>query len=87
MEQYEVAYSNFRFIGPSPIDFDRRPSIGYSDFCKSKVFFMGPNCVCSELCNFDINDYKQENIEKIGICFNLDKHTQGGLIGYLCLLI
>jgi hypothetical protein len=78
MEQYEVAYSNFRFIGPSPIDFDKRPAIGYGDFCKSKSFFMGPNCVCSELCNFDINDYKQEGIEKIGVCFNLDKHTQGG---------
>lgn len=65
MSQYEKKYKNFRFIGPSPIDFDIKNT-------KSK------NCVWDELCHFSLNKYLKQNIKKIGIIFNLDKHTGPG---------
>ncbi len=78
MKQYEEAYPKYRFIGPSPVDFDKMPQFGYHDFCKRDAYISNSNCVCGELCEFDINYYKNNNIDNIGICFNLDKHTEGG---------
>lgn len=64
LKQYEEAYKNFKFIGPTPIDFDSRP-------------FMNDSCVWRELCSFDLS--KLDNgINKIGIIFNLDKHNEPG---------
>ena len=40
MNQYEKKYKNFKFIGPSPIDFQDKKFYG--------------NCVWEELCNFSI---------------------------------
>ena len=40
MSQYEYAYKNFEFIGPSPIDFDE--------------IIMHNKCVWEELCNFSL---------------------------------
>ena len=64
MKQYEKAYPNFSFIGPSPIDFDKR--LHYD------------NCVWEELCKFDLNKFIKKNVNKIGICFNTDPHDKGG---------
>ena len=64
MNQYERKYKNFSFIGCSPIDFDKRLHNG--------------ECVWPELCNFDINEYYNNGVNKIGISLNLDKHTQDG---------
>ena len=64
MKQYENIYPNFLFIGSSPIDFD---TIKYNG-----------KCVWPELCNFNISDHMKNNINKIGISLNLDKHTQPG---------
>lgn len=64
MKQYERAYPNFKFIGPSPIDFDKR--LHYD------------NCVWEELCKFDLNKFIKRNVNKIGICFNTDPHDKGG---------
>ena len=64
MNQYERKYDNFAFIGCSPIDFD-------------KILHNG-ECVWPELCNFNINDYIDNNVNKIGISLNLDEHTKGG---------
>ena len=64
LSQYEEAYPEFEFIGPSFIDFD--------------VMVRDNACVTPELCNFSLKDYILKKKFKIGITFNLDKHTQGG---------
>ena len=65
MKQYEKRYKCFRFIGPSPIDFDSR----YMDT---------DQCVWEELCKFSLDKYIDKGVNKIGMIFNLDKHTQPG---------
>lgn len=64
LKQYEDAYPEFEFIGPSFIDFDKRIN--------------NNECVTTELCNFSLNHYVSKNKFKIGITFNLDEHTQSG---------
>ena len=64
MSQYEKSYPNFKFIGPSPIDFD------------SKELFS--TCVWEQLCNFNLKNYIQKKITKIGIIFNTDTHDKPG---------
>lgn len=66
LNQYETAYPNFRFIGPTPIDFD-----------DNSLYYYG-KCVCPKLCKMDINKYISDGIHNIGIVFNLDKHTSSG---------
>jgi DNA-binding transcriptional regulator GbsR (MarR family) len=63
LEQYEDAYDDFEFIGPTPIDFDTK---------------IGNNCVWKDLCTFDIKKQINSGKNKIGIIFNLDKHDEGG---------
>jgi hypothetical protein len=64
MKQYEEAYPEFNFIGPSPIDYN---TILYDD-----------KCVWQEICKFNCNKMLQKNKTKIGFIFNLDKHDQPG---------
>jgi len=64
MVQYEVKYPEFRFFGPVPIDFDLKNEFD--------------NCVVSELCKVNLKSLYKDEIKKIGIIFNIDKHTQGG---------
>lgn len=66
INQYEESNPNFKFIGPTFIDFDER-----SSFAEEK-------CVEDELCEFNLNYYLDKNITKIGIIFNLDTHDQSG---------
>lgn len=64
MEQYENKHSNFKFIGPVPIDFDLKDSFG--------------RCLIDEICKIDIINLIRNNINLIGIIFNLDKHYEDG---------
>ena len=64
MKQYEKAYKCFKFIGPTPIDFDKRMMYG--------------ECVWDELCNLDLKEMKKQGKFKIGIIFNTDPHDKGG---------
>lgn len=64
MKQYEKKYSNFEFIGPSPIDFNTKKMFG--------------ECVWNELCNFNLKKTIQRNKTKIGIIFNTDPHYLDG---------
>ena len=64
MNQYESKYSEFKFLGPSPIDYDTKKSYG--------------NCVWETLCKFNIKKYLKDGKNKIGIIFNLDPHYKGG---------
>lgn len=64
MNQYEKKYKCFDFMGPSPIDYDHRQVNGEP--------------VWKELCFFDLKTHIQKGHFKIGIIFNLDKHTGSG---------
>ena len=64
MEQYEDAFPTFEFIGPTPIDFDKKPGFG--------------KCVMDELCNLDLKNVTAAGKKSIGIIFNLDPHDKPG---------
>jgi hypothetical protein len=64
MKQYEDAYDDFEFIGPSPIDYD--------------THIYNNSCVWPELCNFNLEEKMLNGINNIGIIFNLDKHNEPG---------
>jgi hypothetical protein len=66
MEQYEKTYPNFKFIGPTPIDFDTR------------LLEKGEKCVWEELCTISLEKMLKDGKNKIGVTFNLDKHNQSG---------
>jgi len=65
LKQYEVKYPNFKCIDPATIDFDYKLN--------------NNTCVSNELCKFSVKQYIDKGITKIGIVFNSDKHTGGGL--------
>jgi len=64
LNQYQVSFPHFAFIGPSPIDYDTKLHKNM--------------CVCKNLCEFEVKKYLDKSITKIGIVFNLDPHTKGG---------
>ena len=64
MNQYEIKYPAFEFIGPVPMDFDKKLGFG--------------ECVVDELCKINLDTLKKKGKSKIGVIFNLDKHTQSG---------
>ena len=66
LHQYEETYKSFKFIGPTPIDFDTRPPN------------MNGKCVWEDLCKLSLSEQKSNGITKIGVVFNLDKHDQDG---------
>lgn len=72
MQQYEKQYPNFKFIGPSPIDFDKKKMFG--------------QCVWNDLCHFSLNNYLNKNITKIGIILNTDPHYLSGA-HWICIFI
>jgi Ulp1 protease family, C-terminal catalytic domain len=65
LEQYEEVYLDFKFIGPSPIDFD--------DILENKKV-----CVTQALCGFKLQTHIDNRVRKIGVVFNLDAHNQDG---------
>jgi hypothetical protein len=64
MDQYEDKYQDFLFVGPVPIDFDEKLSFG--------------QCVVDELCKINLKQMNKDGINRLGVIFNLDKHTQSG---------
>ena len=64
MQQYEKKHNDFEFLGPSPIDFNKKLS--------------HKNCVWNELCNFDLQEKILKNKTNIGIIFNTDPHYLSG---------
>lgn len=63
MRQYEEARDNFKFLGPSPIDFNEKVS-NY--------------CVWPEICNINIKSLYKKGKTQLGFIFNTDKHYQPG---------
>jgi hypothetical protein len=64
MNQYEIKYPEFEFIGPVPMDFDTKLGFG--------------QCVVDELCKVKLDNLMKKGDSKLGVVFNLDKHTQSG---------
>ena len=64
MNQYEIKYPEFEFVGPVPMDFDTKLGFG--------------QCVVDELCKVKLNNLMAKGDTKLGVIFNLDKHTQSG---------
>jgi hypothetical protein len=65
LSQYQRTYKNFRFLGPSPIDFDTH--LNNTD-----------KCVEQDICTFSIEKQMKDKKNKIGIIFNLDRHDESG---------
>ena len=57
-------YKCFDFIGPTPIDFDKKSELG--------------TCIVSSLCSLRIHDLYKRGYRKIGIVFNTDISTGPG---------
>lgn len=77
MKQYEKTYKNFKFIGPSPIDFAKRVKRGELPWAKpgnssDKV------CVWEELCHLNLNKLLKRGITQLGMVFNLDRYDEPG---------
>jgi hypothetical protein len=66
LKQYEFNNENFKFIGPTPINF-MSPDI------KDKK-----TCVWKELCKFNLQEYITNKVNKIGVIFNLAKQGDPG---------
>ena len=64
MKQYEKKYSDFNFLGPSPIDFNKK--------------LVNNTCVWDDLCHFDLKEKLLKNKKRIGIIFNTDPHYKSG---------
>ena len=67
MNQYEQTYPEFEFLGPVPIDFDKR-SVSSDD----------STCVSRDVCSFHLNEKLEKGKSKIGIVFNLSPSTSSG---------
>jgi hypothetical protein len=66
LHQYEQTYPDFKFIGPTTIDFDTRlPE--YDN-----------KCVEDKLCEFDLKKDLKKGYQHFACVFNLDKHYQSG---------
>jgi|UniRef100_A0A6C0JG54 hypothetical protein len=66
LKQYEDAYPDFIFIGPSPIDYDATP------YTNSNA------CVWQDLCDFSLPRLISSGKQKVSVIFNLDTHDQTG---------
>ena len=66
MAQYEQKHSEFKFFGPTSIDFD------------SRLPQKGGKCVEEDLCSFSLKYWMKNGKTKFGIVFNLDKHDEPG---------
>jgi len=66
MRQYESKYTCFKFLGPSPIDFDAEDSESQN------------TCVSEYLCKFNLQDYINKGKTKLGFILNTDTHDKGG---------
>lgn len=66
IHQYEEKYKNFKFIGPTTIDFDTR------------LPEKNNQCVEEKLCEFDLKKDMKKGYQYFACIFNLDRHDQSG---------
>lgn len=65
MDQYETANPHFEYMGAIPIDFNRQSDKGV--------------CLVSDLCKLNLKELIHQKKDSIGIVFNVDPSTKGGL--------
>jgi hypothetical protein len=63
LQQYEIAYPEFKLLGPSSIDYDT---------------MVNGQCVWNDICRMKLKDLMARKKRKLGIVFNLDKHDEPG---------
>jgi len=66
IHQYEETYPDFKFFGPTTIDFDTR------------LPELNNKCVENNLCEFDLEKDLKNGFQHFACVFNLDKHYQSG---------
>ena len=66
IRQYEDTYKDFKFMGPTTIDFDTR------------LPERNNKCVEEEVCEFYLKDYIKNGFNHFACVFNLDRHNQSG---------
>jgi len=66
IRQYEETYKDFKFMGPTTIDFDTR------------LPDKNNKCVEEELCEFNLKKDIKAGFQHFACVFNLDKHDQSG---------
>ena len=67
MNQYEVAFPNFDFMGPFPIDFAAPDP------------YEGKNkCLMNEICEFRVKSAIENKKDMLGVIYNLDPHYKSG---------
>jgi len=64
MKQYEQEKSDFKFIGPVPVDFDHKTFFG--------------SCISDDLCKINLKSLLKKNKYKLGVVFNMDPHYKSG---------
>jgi len=64
LKQYEHKHNDFKFLGCVPVDFDTRLMPGI--------------CVDKTLCSFELKDYLNKQITRMGAVYNIDKHDEPG---------
>ena len=64
IQQYEEANPDFLFLGPTPIDFDKKKTNG--------------KCVWEEICKLSLSTEYNKGVRKIGLIYNLDTHRGYG---------
>jgi len=64
LNQYNEAFTDFKFLTVTPIDFD--------------TVLNNSVCVDRKLCSLQLEHYISNNIFKLGSVFNLDRHYQSG---------
>ena len=69
LNQYNIAFNDFKFLTVTPIDFDTRIS---------RMDITSDVCVDNKLCNLEIVEYLKNGITRLGAVFNLDRHDQSG---------
>lgn len=66
IHQYEEKHTNFKFFGPTTIDFDTR------------LPELNNKCVENNLCEFNLKKDLKNGFQKFACVFNLDKHYESG---------
>ena len=75
MKQYEEARSDFKFLGPYPIDF-ASPDPYVNTPAGSIV--VSDKCLIGEMCTLDLKAEAAAGKKHIGIVYNLDPHYKNG---------
>jgi len=81
MKQYEEARSDFKFLGPYPIDFasaDPYANTPAGSFASSSKKTSKDKCLINEMCSLDLKAESEAGKKHIGIIYNLDPHYKNG---------